>query len=390
MISLPNNCRRSNLSVHPSDWKTTKASIAITWYISYRFYDPGTIKPKRIIIKGMNIFKELAKRQAATKLLLTEELARLQDGFNPISGRCKDESGILDHGTLIIPALRQARDMIQCGRHTRDAIRKSLVHIEKSIFQLNFDMIPISQIKRKHIRFILDQVGKAKGGWTAPSFNHYRSYLIMLFNELEELEITEISITKIKKKPVVATIRETLTIDQRGKINAHLKAKSYAFWRFSHIFFHSGTRISEIMRVRLQDVDLPGQRYKIIVLKGRNKKEVWKTIKDIAVPLWSEICASAAAGDYIFSKDLVPGPTLISERQITKRWRIHVKKFLGIDADFYSLKHLNTTETVDQLSDQDAAKLNSHSSTAMVRSIYDVKRDSRQHERLKKVSNPFA
>ncbi|MEJ7740594.1 MAG: hypothetical protein WKF97_24520 [Chitinophagaceae bacterium] len=37
------------------------------------------------------------------------------------------------------------------------------------------------------------------------------------------------------------------------------------------------------------------------------------------------------------------------------------------------LKHLNTTEVVDALSEEEAAKLNAHTSTAMVIEIYDVK-----------------
>jgi hypothetical protein len=75
---------------------------------------------------------------------------------------------------------------------------------------------------------------------------------------------------------------------------------------------------------------------------------------------------------------------------ITRRWQRRVKKDLGILIDFYSLKHLNTSEVVDHLGDQAAAAQNGHLSTFMVNTVYDVKKEQRSHEQLKQLSNPFA
>jgi len=59
--------------------------------------------------------------------------------------------------------------------------------------------------------------------------------------------------------------------------------------------------------------------------------------------------------DYIFSKYLETGKTSNRPEQITRRWKRHVKDKLGIEADFYSLKHLNTDETAALLDLGDAA-----------------------------------
>jgi hypothetical protein len=67
-----------------------------------------------------------------------------------------------------------------------------------------------------------------------------------------------------------------------------------------------------------------------------------------------------------------------------------VKKKLGIQADFYSLKHLHTTEVVDLLNEVEAAKHNEHASTAMVVGIYDVRKTEREHEKMKRLGNKFA
>jgi len=99
---------------------------------------------------------------------------------------------------------------------------------------------------------------------------------------------------------------------------------------------------------------------------------------------------SCGAEDYVFSRDLKPGPAVIRPDQINKRWYRHVKDKLKIQADFYSLKHLNTTEIVSALDEAAAARLNEHTSTAMVIKIYDVNREKRQHEQIRKINNPLA
>jgi hypothetical protein len=75
---------------------------------------------------------------------------------------------------------------------------------------------------------------------------------------------------------------------------------------------------------------------------------------------------------------------------ITRRWQKWVKIGLNIQVDLYSLKHLNTTETVSMVGDRAAAQQNAHTTTAMVVGTYDVHRAQRQHEILKTVNNKFA
>jgi hypothetical protein len=85
----------------------------------------------------------------------------------------------------------------------------------------------------------------------------------------------------------------------------------------------------------------------------------------------------------------MPGAYPIGEGMPTQYWKKYVKWELNINIDFYSLKHLNTTELVDQFDEAAAAAQDGHTSTAMVKSIYDVKHLSRQHDRLKSAGNAF-
>jgi site-specific recombinase XerD len=72
--------------------------------------------------------------------------------------------------------------------------------------------------------------------------------------ELEVIQTNPAREICIKHK--VQVIRTTLSQSERQLINYHLKTHHYRFWLFTHIFFHSGARISELMQVRRSEVDL--------------------------------------------------------------------------------------------------------------------------------------
>jgi integrase len=403
MFQLPNGCYRSEISVTPKNWKRL-SRITRDWRIHYRFYDPSAPEPinqvRQITVKGMNVYKTICQRQESTQELLEITRQMLNEGYNPITkGTIAPTkiSSIIHPSTSLIHALPQALSRITVSQKTKVDISHVVTVCIKAAIQLNYDFIEISKVRRSHIRIILEHCGKLQSRFSDNTFNHYRAYLNMLFNELLEVEAVESNPVKdIKKKTVTVMPRPTLSDEQRIKVNDHLQAKHPNFHRFLHIFFHSGARITELMKVRAKDVDLKTQRYTCEILKGKKSRIVQRTIKDIALPLWTEVVQNAKPDDYIFSRGLKPGHVQIQPYQVTKRWYRIIKKGkdengnpLNIAADFYSLKHLNTSEVVDRLGDEAAAKLNEHTTTGMVVKIYDHKRKDRQHEQLKKLDNTF-
>jgi hypothetical protein len=140
----------------------------------------------------------------------------------------------------------------------------------------------------------------------------------------------------------------------------------------------------------VSDVDLVNQEYKAVIKKGGQYIEVKRPIKTIAVPFWKETITGAKPSHFVFTENLEPGPKKIRREQVTRRWEEHVKKKLGIQADFYKLKHLNTTEVVDRLNEKEAAKLNGHVDTKMVKKHYDVKQKTRKDALIKELDNSFA
>ena len=384
-IKLSNGCFHSHISVNPKNWDSKNANVSKDWYISYRFYDPQFLKPKQVMLKGMNVFKLLQDRQVETRKLIDAELNSLQDGYNPFYK--VQSTSILDskQGMTLIDCLTFAFENGTFSERTKQDLHYSINRIIKSINSLGLQQLNITSISRKHIKLILDNTST-----TADSFNKNRSNLMMLFSVLSELEIVPTNfIRDIKKKKVLKKIRQTLTLKEREQVSNHLKGNYPSFYNFLNIFFHSGARISELMKVRTTDVDLHNQRFKVIIKKGVQYQEVWKTIKGIAIQYWVLALEGAEKGDYIFSKGLKPGKEPIRSFQIGKRWYRLVKLKLNITADFYSLKHLHTTEVVEMLNEVEAAKHNSHTSTSMVKNIYDVNNKTRKESNVRDLKNGF-
>ena len=316
-----------------------------------------------------------------------------------------------------------------------------LKYFTQSAVMLNKHQAPLKDIKSKDIKAILDNcrnlmverivnkrverdgklvvvkhkvdgkmvpvktVVKEKKKWSENQYNHYRSYLGILFGKLKKQEVLEynpIDNIDIKDSTPVdpdQTEKKVLTDEQRRQINDYTREKTPEFNRLIHIFFHSGARRKEMVRVQGKHVDLPRQRFKVLVKKRKKWTWVWKTIKDVVLQYWIEAMDGCEPEDYVFSKGLKPGPKPIRPEQITRRWERHVKIALGFsDNDFYHLKRLHTTEIMDMLSTQIeqeeeaaqvAAEHNSHTTTAMVVNIYDANKEKRKHNKIRKAGNDF-
>ncbi|HJV19267.1 MAG TPA: tyrosine-type recombinase/integrase [Sediminibacterium sp.] len=394
MLQLPNNCRAGNISVFPKNWKASKADLSKAWRINYWFYDDNLGQKRQVVIK-MNKFKTLQERQDAVRELIDNELDLLQrQGFNQITRmfNCPTDDQISEF-TPLAEALEYSKNVLKgkVENNTYLDIKSCVKYIQPAAVALGYHRLPMKDIKRKQVKCLLDQCGKMKEKWSANNYNHYRKYLSIVFNELVEMEVMELNYCRtLTKQKAVKRIRQTLSMEDRKRIYDHLYANYYSFWRFTIIFFHSGSRETEVMALRETDVNLQQQKFKVLIKKGKSSREEWRTIPDSCIELWRQVVREAKPGDYLFSEGLLPGDKKISSRQITKRWRVHVKEKLGITADFYSLKHSNLDEVSAQLGVLAAQAMAGHSTPVVTMNHYLVGEGSRQHERLKHVSNSFA
>jgi len=400
MIKLPFECYCSDLKVHPKNWQSPKASMKKDWYVYYRFYDPSFKenpkfrKGKLVIIKGMNQYKAIQDRQTDTRLVIGEEVGRLKNtAYNPITNKnieIVSPQPEIEPTTSFITALTMAEKRITASVSTKRDLRSTLKFVTSAAIQLRYSNLPISSISRKHIKQLLLHIDTYNGE-SAYRYNKIRSYLMILYKELIELETVEVNpLRDLSKKKSIQRVRKLPSIENRQIINEYLHKHQYRFWLFMQIFFHSGARLTEIMQVKRKDVNLKNQYFIITIKKGRTYKEVIRPIKNIALEYWNKAVESATGDDFIFSKGLLPGKFAIQSYQITKRWNRHIKTKLGINEDFYSLKHINLDEIASILNINDAAAMASHSSSVVTLKHYAINESQRQNERLKQVENKFA
>ena len=91
-------------------------------------------------------------------------------------------------------------------------------------------------------------------------------------------------------------------------------------------------------------MNLDRQVFKLLIKNGSQQREVLRPIKNIALGFWKEQLRKASPDDYVFSSNFRPGKIKTTCKRMSKKWKEYVKEGLGIDFDFYSLKHLNLDE----------------------------------------------
>jgi integrase len=334
----------------------------------------------------MNDYRERKDRQLATASLLENEINLLKRGFNPISGELPTVVAALDPMTTVLSALRYAEGKLKVQPSTVVDVRHTMKAVGVSIGRLGYSILTISEVRKRHVKAILDDCSP-----NAYRFNKNRSYLMVLFGELCEMEAMEMNpVREIKKQKTVKRIRKTLTREERKRVDEHLYRTNYSFWRYMQIFFHSGARSTELLGMKVEDVDLDNLQYKSLIKKGQNYQEKMRPIKKLVADLWRELVGEGVKGHYLFSKDLKPGDKPIRPDQIGKRWLRNVKKPLGIDCDFYSLKHSHVTEVVELMGERAAMKFTGHTSPDMIQKVYDLDHQSRKDEGIRDLKNKFA
>ncbi len=247
MITLPYSCHCTELNVYPNNWTSKNASLKKSWYVYYRFHDPNfRDNPKfktgkLVIIKRMNQFKTVSGRQESTKLIIEQELDKLRNkAYNPITKK-KGEvilfQSEIEPSCPFISALTLAEKRISASPSSKRDLRSILRFVKEAAIQLGYIEMPISMISRKHLKHLLAHIDLVKGE-SAHRYNKIRSYLMIIYNELIELEVIETNPLKdLSKKKSIQKIRKLPTKEDRQLISEYLHKHQYRFWLFMQMDF---------------------------------------------------------------------------------------------------------------------------------------------------------
>lgn len=216
-----------------------------------------------------------------------------------------------------------------------------------------------------------------------------------IFTELVEYGCVKFNHFKMfRKRKIQQQVREVLDIEQFNDIAAYLEDNYYEFYRYAMIFFMSGARSTELMNLKIKDVDISNQEYKVIIKKGQQYIETKKVILKDALPFWKDVLSeNSNKENYLFSKGLKPGPVSIDPVQITRRWNRLIKgnfsneNNVKITADFYSLKHLFLDRLDNSVNDIENVSMlmASHTTPTITNKVYLVGKKQRQLDQLKNI-----
>jgi integrase len=397
-MKLPNGCECTVPYIVPDNWDKSKASAKNPWFIRYKFYDPVR-RPggKFVNLEGMNSVRDLPGRQAKTREILDTLIDLLKEGFNPVAKEiigptpvtgAASPCDIITVRTPLVRALEWAGRRATWTHRTKLDIGNYMATINPAIRVLRYDAIPVGEVTLQHIENILAQTFRTGTSWTNYRKNRAMDYLSSYFGVLKRKRIISANpCSGIAHLPWTAKVEDIYSEADLRDIMKIIRAADPDFAIFILLFYDSGARETEFMKLRDTDIDLDRQVFKRDILKGAHMRASDTGIPDgiisnAALPYWKQLVEQAKPGEYIFSRGFRPGPRRIRTDNINKRWRAIVKPKYP-DSRPYLLKHTNLTALSDQFGENVAAASAGHTSTQMLRKHYDKRRNQRNHALLR-------
>jgi site-specific recombinase, phage integrase family len=375
-------CSYTEFWVSPANWqKATKKDLDKEWYVQCTFFDPRYEKkyPKGFPYrKKANRPNTIEERKAMISFLLKNIPKQLNDGYNPIIKKYMhlQKEGLYPD-LLFIEAFRRALEIKSGTKSHLYNIKCAIDRLEKASEVLEMQNIKVKDLRRVDLKRMLDWLQLPD-----KYYNRFVIYFSSLYRELIEYECCEFNITRdIYPKKTFKEPRLVLEKNELDKVKEHLEEHYPDFYRYMMIFLYSGARNTELFRLQRKDVDLDKQEFVILLEKGGQYKRCTKVILSPALEYWREVCEECQSpDDYLFSLNFVPSKKMGHTEIVTRFWKRNVKDKLGVDADFYALKHY----MLDNLDSDTAMLLASHTNKNTT-AIYQVNKAKKEREMLKQL-----
>ena len=375
-------CSYTEFWVSPANWqKATKKDLSKDWFVECVFFDPRYEKkyPKGFSFrKKANKPQTIEERKALISFFLKSIPQQFNDGYNPIT---KKYMNLRNEGLypdlLFIEAYRRALEIKSGTKSHLYNIKRAIDRLEEASEALGMQYIKIKDLRRVDLKRMLDYLQL-----TDKYYNKFVIYFSSLYRELIEYECCESNITRdIYPKKTFKEPRLVLEKNELDRVREHLEETHPDFYRYMMIFLYSGARNTELFRLQRKDVDLDKQEFVILLEKGGQYKRCTKVILGPALEYWQDVCSECKSpDDYLFALNFVPSKKMGNKEIVTRFWKRNVKDKLGIEADFYSLKHY----MLDNL-DSDTAMLFASHTNKNTTAIYQVNKAKKDREMLKQL-----
>lgn len=372
------------------------------WFVWFRFLDEKTGTMKLIIRKGGVNSEGLPEKERLAQLNALKKaiLFKLEhQEWNPISNTYPTKAPEqIELDRLKELSFNEALDfaLSKCvvSSKTKLDYGTTVRFFKLAAEQTRFNYKPIVEIKRQHIKLLLEHV-KTERKWSNKAYNKNLGYLGAVMDRLLDWEIIEVNPAhNIKSLPVTETIKyEPLTTEEKTIIREHLYLHHYRFFVFLMVVYHTGIRPKEILALKIKDISKDLSEIVIVpdlISENSKTKSIRKVpinqhlqllLRELQLQEYSKECfifgspfqsglgnrGSSKEGRGTFHIDYFkPSLTQIKRDTVTKLWKKIVKDKLGIDKYQYALKHSGADDKILAGIDIDALReLYGHSSKFM-------------------------
>lgn len=324
------------------------------WFVAFRFTDIQHNITKQFQYRGdINKHQSKAKRLEEARALIQALSEMLESGFNPLSNTIHEPKKTNTQNLIYIlnyhNSIRENTIKPESSRTYKD-VTKVFSHWLKSVSMEKIMPDQFSKIlARKYLDHLLEK------GYGPNSHNKHLSCLITLFNLLLEREIIKINPfvgIRALRKEIGKNI--AFTASERSKLSELLKIENPNLFFFVQFMFYCAMRRTEILKLKICDIDLINNAILIRSDSAKNRKQ-----ETISIPpafkndLLKKNIRSFNPNFYVFSKNMIPGPVqrkkpdAISNthRKFTDRLKIDKSKGL------YSWKHTGTIVLYNEIKD---------------------------------------
>lgn len=373
------------------------------WFIQFRFYDQA--KKKWILKtykKGINYIRKYKDRLANANALKDALLKQLEKGWNPLAGTMPFDQIVnpLDNNIAQLPfikaldhALKECKISPASLKEYRltvnriiDASKKVLTPTKDGECHIDYSAIPISDIKKYHIKLVLEQAYRDYK-WTEKSWNKHLGNLQGVLSRLVDNDVFEHNPAHdIKYLDVAESNKfEPLTEADKKKIREDIFLTNFGFYVYLMTLYHAGLRPFEVLAIRISDVHLDRRLIKIVPDPSRDNS---KTKNVRLVPLNDDLYAllkvwiegnenntdlflfgspyesglgnrGSAKGGWTGAMHpdyFRPSNTRIKRDTVTRLWKALLKDKLGVDKYMYALKHTGGDDKIMAGVDLDALR----------------------------------
>lgn len=391
MQLLPNGCKLSKVNIKPSNWEDGgKELLTQHWQISYRFYDRG--KSKLIIYQDLNKINTLAARRSTVIDYLKEmQVQYFANEGNPIKKTIivnEDDSSPITTKTSFVEAIEYAQKMIKkdVSINTYNTeVTFAINQILKAAKKLKVDKMAIWDVTLKYVYQVLELSGNIKDGTFSPDkFNRNKKVLTWAYDRLIIMEVAQFNFPMSIKRRKTGAKESTgiFTAEERKKILEYF-SYSPAFQRYLKMFYSSGARTTEMILVKVSDVDMESKEITYLDSKGTEYEYKKRPMVDVAIKYWQEAIRGAKMTDFVFGVGFIPGPAPVTKNAIKLRWQ-RMQKETGIKGGIYKLKHTNATELQDIA--EGMAQALTNESAEMIKRHYDTNAKGRADDKVRRLA----